>query len=91
MTVLGAKVVSETVGFSDELEASGVKVVSESVWLSDVPEASGVKVVSETVWLTTELVTKVGLKLTSVVDEGGLVCVTIMVVSCGVVSEIVAI
>ena len=40
---------------------------------------------------TTELVTKVGLKLTSVVDEGGLVCVTIMVVSCGVVSEIVAI
>ena len=48
-------------------------------------------VFSESVKLTTELVTKVGLKLTTVVDEGVLVCVTIMVVSSWVVSEIVGI
>ena len=49
---------------------------------------SGCKVVSEIVGLTTEVML-VGLKLTMVVDEVGLVCVTLMVVGSKVVSELV--
>ena len=48
---------------------------------------SGCKVVSEIVGLTTEVML-VGLKLTMVVDEVGLVCVTLMVVGSKVVSEL---
>ena len=49
---------------------------------------SGCKVVSVIVVLTTE-VKLVGLKLTMLVDEDGLVCVTLMVVGSKVVLELV--
>ena len=71
-----------------ELDTSGVKVVSEDVLVVVELDPWGFKVVSEIVWLTTELVTKVWPKLTTL-DEGGLFCVTLSVVSSGVVSEIV--
>jgi len=65
--VLGVKVVSEIIWLEVRLEASGVTVVSEGVKLS----VSGFKVVSETV----------GLEVIMAVDEGGLFCVTLLVVS----------
>ena len=80
--------VSELVGLETEVSIIGVKLDVMKVG----PEVnkSGCKVVrmSEIVGLTTEVMI-VGLELTIVVDEVGLVCVTLVVGGFKVVSELV--
>ena len=84
--VVSSGVVSEIVGLETEVPIVGVELGVMKVGMG--VNISGCKVVSEILGVTTEVM-MVGLELTIVVDEGGLVCVTLLVVGFIVVSELV--